>query len=478
MIDRTIGNYRILRKIGEGGMGAVYEAIHTTLGRRAAIKTLRPGSLPDANAAARFFNEAKAISMVSHPCLVTIYEHGTYATENGSEHAYIVMEYIAGESLRQRMIKRYLGGSSVELIGQLASALTVTHKRRIIHRDIKPENVMLVSDDTARGGVRAKLLDFGLAKVIPRSDAADPPTPFPPPISPYPQSIKTRTGIVMGTPAYMSPEQCRGAVPLDGKTDVYSLGLLFFEMLYGELPWGNRSAAELNALHLFAPPPDLAELMPAIPPKVAALIDRLLDKKPAARPSMEEFLAELQALPELGLSDGPAEGRPSALRAAAGVQEAGPGDFVLQQIVRPEKKAVTPLAEKTTQQQSPAQNSGAASLGEQVAPPRRPSIARFVVLGGMALTFAVAILLLSRPQLATSTARGSQGIPAQVPPAPLPSAATVKAPEPSTPPPPAVQEVKPSAVVAKSPSSRDKPAKKKPHETKPSQGTYEVRAWK
>ncbi len=140
MIGRTIGSYRVLRKIGEGGMGTVYEAVHTTLGRRAAIKTLRSDKFVDANAAARFFNEAKAISMVSHPCLVTIYENGTFRGDDGAEQAYIVMEFIAGESLRDRLNKRYLGGSAVELVGQLASALVVTHKKRIIHRGINPHS--------------------------------------------------------------------------------------------------------------------------------------------------------------------------------------------------------------------------------------------------------------------------------------------------------------------------------------------------
>ena len=136
MIGRQIGSYHVLRKIGEGGMGTVYEAVHTTLGRRAAVKILRRSTLSDTTAAARFFNEAKAISMVSHPCLVTIFEHGTYRPpDGGGDEAYIVMEYIEGESLRARLERTYLGGSAIGLIRQLASALAVTHKQRIVHRE-------------------------------------------------------------------------------------------------------------------------------------------------------------------------------------------------------------------------------------------------------------------------------------------------------------------------------------------------------
>lgn len=145
LIDQKISSYRVLRKIGEGGMGSVYEAVHTELGRRAAIKILRGRSRLDPTQQARFFLEAKAISMVSHPCLVTIYEHGTYtpaSAQASSEDGlgYIIMEFIAGESLRARLQQQYLGSSSLNLLRQLASALTLTHKQRIIHREDYKKN--------------------------------------------------------------------------------------------------------------------------------------------------------------------------------------------------------------------------------------------------------------------------------------------------------------------------------------------------
>src|SRR5262249_40065979 len=157
---------------------------------------------------------------------------------------YIVMEYVDGESLRARAEKRYLGASILEIMRQLASALAATHKKRIIHRDLKPDNIMLMRDDAVVGGERAKILDFGIAKLLPGEWEAD-----------DRRSVKTRTGALIGTPAYMSPEQCRAAGPPDEKTDVYSLGTIFFEMLYGEPPFMSESAGELYALHMFAPPP-------------------------------------------------------------------------------------------------------------------------------------------------------------------------------------------------------------------------------
>ncbi len=357
---------------------------------------------------------------------------------------------------------------------------------------------MLVSDDTARGGVRAKLLDFGLAKMLPRGEARppdakggppepppshpDPPTPFPP------QSVKTHTGVVMGTPAYMSPEQCRGATPLDGKTDVYSLGLLFFEMLYGEPPWGMRSAPELYALQLFAPPPDISQLVPGIPPAVAALVERILDKKPAARPTMEEFLAELHALPPTGLSDGPLQARPSASRPASSqLRDESPGDFILRQIARPAKPAELHRLETMVQNQG--QNSGAASLGEQVAPPRRGTAAKLAAVVLMGGVLATALLLVARPPRATALAPGAQAMPVAAPPAPAssspPPAAPAVAPAPNA----AATENKPGVAASNNPSVHDKSLRKKPHGPGPApgsgtlpakntKGTYEVRAWK
>lgn len=168
MIGRTLGAYRIVRKIAEGGMGAVYEAVHAELGRRAAVKVLRPELLSSPESNSRFFVEAKAVSMVSHPSLVTIYDHG----KSVDGQAFIVMEYLDGESLRQRHERSYLGRSAIHILRQLASALSVTHKKRIVHRDFssvytRPDRTRLLSPDgLAVRNVRLYVATFELNRIL------------------------------------------------------------------------------------------------------------------------------------------------------------------------------------------------------------------------------------------------------------------------------------------------------------------------
>jgi len=299
MLGRVLGDYRIVRKIAEGGMGAVYEAQRTSDGQRAAIKVLLRGMENAQDAAQRFLNEGKAVSLVSHPSLVTIFE---YATSQDGE-PYIAMEYLDGESLRTAIEKRYLGASGLPLMRQLASALSATHQKRIIHRDLKPENIMLVKDATAEGGLRAKILDFGIAKLLPDGATEE-----------ERKSFKTRTGTLIGTPTYMSPEQCRASGPPDDKTDVYALGVIFYELLDGEPPFVSDSAGELFALQMFGTPPSIAERVPALEPKLAALVQSLLEKKTNDRPSMSEVLRQLEALSSTRLSDGEVSQSPAAQR--------------------------------------------------------------------------------------------------------------------------------------------------------------------
>lgn len=480
MIGRTIGKYRVVRKIGEGGMGTVYETVHTELGRRAAVKTLHQTALTDADAAARFFNEAKAISMVSHPCLVTIFEHGLHARgDGGQDEAYIVMEYIQGESLRAHLDKRYLGGSALELVRQLASALTMTHRQRIVHRDLKPDNIMLVADDTVSGGLRTKLLDFGLAKLLPQADPlsatgepqsiSDRPTPF------LPRSVKTRTGLLMGTPMYMSPEQCRGSGPPDEKSDVYSLGIIFYEMLYGQPPFVSDYVGELCAMHLFAVAPELRKLVPAINPKLAALVHRMLDKQVDARPSMEELLNELQTLPSSGLVDGPMENRPSASQSvllSLNGHVLGISEYIRRQLTRRAGRAESARLRKLPP--GSAQISGVASLGEQVAAQRRPQTLGKVVAGGVLLAVAAsAMIVLSRQ----APHPPPPSPPVVAAPAPAPPVPPAESPPPG-PPPAAARPVKKSPTTVASPSARAKPSRKTADASKKARKNYRISLWK
>lgn len=309
MLGRTLSQYRIVRKIAQGGMGVVYEATHLESGIRAAVKVLLPELSSRADAVSRFFTEARATSMLAHDSLVKIFEHG----ESPSGEAFIIMEYIDGESLRQAQEKNYFGGSALRLLQQMASGLAVAHGKRIIHRDLKPDNIMLVPDSASTAHVRAKILDFGIAKVLPDGSAKDS------------ANAATRTGTLIGTPMYMSPEQCRASAPPDEKTDVYSLGVILYEMLYGEPPFTSESAGELFALQMFADPPRLKQRVPAIPDKLDALVHRLLAKQPTTRPTMAELATELEGIPSTGLEDGVAHDRPSVASSRA---QAGDGEQI------------------------------------------------------------------------------------------------------------------------------------------------------
>ncbi len=408
MIGRTLSQYRIVRKIAQGGMGAVYEAKHLESGIRAAVKVLLPELGSRADAVSRFFTEARATSMLEHEALVKIFEHG----KSPDGEAFIIMEFIDGESLREAQEKKYFGGSALILLHQMASGLAVAHGKRIIHRDLKPDNIMLVPDPTALAGVRAKILDFGIAKMLPDGSAKDS------------ASAATRTGTLIGTPMYMSPEQCRASAPPDEKTDVYSLGIILYEMLYGEPPFTSESAGELFALQMFADPPRLKERVPALADKVDELVHRLLGKQPATRPTMTEVAIELAGIPSTGLNDGAAQDRPSKARRRAQAESGEPVGST-SDIVRAQLTGTTRNSER----------------GEMVgrAQSSRSSLLPVILSASVLLIVVVALLTLrskqqrAQPQGVTTAA--SQ--PAQVPKPPDAGSpagrVTVAGPEPVTP---------------------------------------------
>ncbi len=283
MENNKIGSYTVVRLLGSGGMGQVYEGVHEQIKRRAAIKVLHKRFNNNRQIAQRFINEARAVNIVQHPSLVQIYEFGQAA--DGS--AYIVMEYLDGDTLRQRLERsggRLPPDVAVRLCRQIASALSAAHQKGIIHRDLKPVNIMIVPDLEAAGGERAKVLDFGLAKVVLPETESD-------------GSGLTHTGTILGTPAYMAPEQCRSARAVDDKSDVYALGVILYEMLSSDIPFDAESDAELLSMHMYKEPPPLRDKAPHVSPELAALVHRMLAKQQAARPSAAEVASELAKIP-------------------------------------------------------------------------------------------------------------------------------------------------------------------------------------
>jgi serine/threonine protein kinase len=266
------GKYRIYAKLGSGGMGAVYRAQRTIIGDDVAIKILHfnQNESPEAE---RFRREAQAAARLKHAHAVSIFDFGI--SDDGRQ--YLVMELVEGESLRQ-LIKRQGRLSpafAAEIISQVCAALDEAHRHNIVHRDIKPDNIIV---DRRGAKPEVTVLDFGIAKL--RGDSA---------------TTLTQTGSVLGTPHYMSPEQCLGE-ELDGRSDIYSLGIVLYEMLTGLVPFNSPISTAVVVQHVNHAPPSLRGLNPAIPWSVERAVLHALEKRPEARPSTPgAFAAELTA---------------------------------------------------------------------------------------------------------------------------------------------------------------------------------------
>jgi serine/threonine-protein kinase len=229
-------------------MGAVYLAVHPGIGRKAAVKVLHPELARDRDIVTRFLNEARAANAIRHPGIVEIFDSGTL--DSGAP--YIVMELLEGESLTSRLLRGRLPlDQCLEIARQAAAALGAAHAQGIVHRDLKPDNLFLVPDALEPERERVKVLDFGIAKLNPGSIGAG--------------SVRTRTGAVLGTPVYMSPEQCRGTREIDRRADVYALGVILYEMVCGRPPFYSEGFGELAHLHISEPPPPPAATPRACP---------------------------------------------------------------------------------------------------------------------------------------------------------------------------------------------------------------------
>ncbi|HET8654027.1 MAG TPA: protein kinase [Longimicrobiaceae bacterium] len=285
------GRYRILQKLGEGAMGAVYLGEHIKMGRQDAIKVLRDSLSTDREAIARFTRGARNVAAVQHPNVCTVYDYGD--TQEGLP--FLAMEFIPGDSLKELLDRegRLPLERAVKIAVQVAGALQAAHDAEIVHRDLKPANIMIMR---ARDGSDAvRVVDFDIAKGARDGE----------------ESELTRLGFVVGTPEYMSPEQLMGE-RLDGRSDLYSLGLVLFRMLTGTLPFRADSPQELMIQRLTVAPLPLAEALPgaAFPPGLEAVLQRSLARRPIDRQAGgAEFARELQA----ACAGAPATGSPAAV---------------------------------------------------------------------------------------------------------------------------------------------------------------------
>jgi serine/threonine-protein kinase len=276
-----IGQYRIVRKIGAGGMGLVFLGEHTLLGRRAAIKTLLPSVAANREIVERFFNEARATSTISDPGVIQVFDFGYHV--DGT--AYIVMELLEGEALSARIdrLGRLALVDALRIGRQVAGSLAAAHAHAIVHRDLKPENIFLVGDAEAQGGERTKLLDFGICKLA--GEIGD--------------ATLTQSGAMVGTPVYMSPEQCRGAGDVDHRSDIYAFGCLLFHMLTGRPPFIGDATGELIVAHLQDEPPPPSRFVPELPPAIDSVVLSCLakaaDDRYQSMTELQHVLGELHA---------------------------------------------------------------------------------------------------------------------------------------------------------------------------------------
>jgi len=261
---RQLGQYVLRRKLGAGGMGEVYLAEHQFLRRSCAVKLIRPEQAGDEETLARFEREVRAAAHLTHPNTIQIFDYGR--AEDGT--FYYAMEYLPGISLQELVDEHgpLPPARAVQVLAQLCGALREAHEHGLVHRDIKPGNVMLCE----RGGLHdvAKLLDYGL--VIASQSGGD-------------DAKLTQAGMILGTPAFMSPEQCGGDADVTPASDIYSLGAVAYFLLTGSAPFAGRPAMQMMAAHLYEKPRALSESLAGVTPELSDLIARCLEKSPAAR---------------------------------------------------------------------------------------------------------------------------------------------------------------------------------------------------
>jgi serine/threonine-protein kinase len=423
---QAFGNFQVVRLLGEGGFGEVYEAENPFLQRRAAIKIMHTGMDQDPELVRRFLNEARAASAIRHPNIIDVFDAGV--TSEGEP--YILMEFLEGDSLQKVILQQ--GPTPLRAVQEIArqagSALSAAHAAGIVHRDLKPENLFLIPDPGSAMGFRVKVLDFGIAKFKQRDDQGS--------------TMKTQAGLLMGSPCYMSPEQCRDSSDVDLRSDIYSFAIIVYELLAGVPPFVSQSATEMLVMQITADPPPLRQHLPDLPEYIEQTVMRAMAKDRELRyGSVDYFVGALHgtypALTTPGSAPSPGSGldRPpgQSLYSAQGFgyQKTPPpvlvGNFGSRMGMTPApvslpNRTITTLSRATGEATPPSAPSSSDSDLEAIRPKRWP-----LVLGLCAVAAAAALFFVLRP--AGPSAVGS----------PAPSLA---------PPPVAARQPPPAAVVA------------------------------
>jgi hypothetical protein len=430
MIGRAIGNYVVRRMLGQGGMGTVYFAEHPGIGKRVALKVLHAEFASQPEIVNRFFHEAKAVNDIQHPNIVDIIDFGTLPPPSPADPpiVYFFMEYLEGTSLTD-LLRRESPlpcPRAMAIALQIADALAASHRTGIIHRDLKSDNVMLVSRQQQDF---VKLLDFGIAKMVGNSTS----------------SQRTRTGIVMGTPQYMSPEQCEGRSTIDHRTDIYALGIVLYQMLTGRVPFYGDSFGEVLVQQMAIPPLAPSLIAPQISAHLEQVVLKALEKRAEHRYArMEDMI--------LALRD------PVPYVEARG----GCAGFLVSPVLRDpalvgSRAAMVMFA--TGQPVSTTLGGSAAQTAAQTAAPARSRTARTIKIGlaaGVVAILAIGLAVTARQDRPATAPGGSAAqVAASDPAAASPTASAQPA---AAPAPPAAAAPSPSAAPQPSPPTTTAPA--------------------
>jgi hypothetical protein len=394
-----VGEYEVEAKIGEGGFGTVFRAQHPLIGKLVAIKVLARQYSAQPEMVSRFVAEARAVNQIRHRHIIDIFAFGQLPD---GRH-YYVMELLDGMALDEHLavVGRVPLGEAIPILRALARALDAAHGKGIAHRDLKPENVFLARETD--GSVFPKLLDFGIAKLLSAGDGA---------------KHKTRTGAPIGTPYYMSPEQCRGR-DVDHRTDIYAFGAMAFKMLTGRVPFDGETYMDILLLQLNEPPPLPSSIAPELPPAVDQGILWMLQKEPAARPP--NLVTAVRALEDAAVAAGVEVAAPvptGVLTAARPLSQPGPAGTTPSAVGATTRLGTAPTVDAA---QLSAAVGAAPSLAAVPTPvpaaPVRPSRAGIALALAGAVAMGVVVFVLVRP------APSSSGQTAEAPPPPASPAA-------------------------------------------------------